>query len=180
MTETPVITPALDDELTERIAKYKRTFEADVAAVKRGLVHGSMPTPRTVRRPRLRCWKPPSTTISPNAPPTSSISPLPPRTPPIWSRPSCAARSRSGAKPCRGSCRQLRGRGLSRPMTKNAPNGSLRSSSFSTPCRTACRIIWYREMNSRPPARPWICCSAGLPAVFDQPAHASETSPHDR
>jgi hypothetical protein len=37
MTETPFITPALDDELTERIAKYKRTFEADVAAVKRGL-----------------------------------------------------------------------------------------------------------------------------------------------
>jgi iron-sulfur cluster repair protein YtfE (RIC family) len=37
MTETPVITPALDGELAERVATYKRTFEADVAAVKRAL-----------------------------------------------------------------------------------------------------------------------------------------------
>jgi hypothetical protein len=37
MTEPPVITPALDGELAERVATYKRTFEADVAAVKRGL-----------------------------------------------------------------------------------------------------------------------------------------------
>ena len=37
MTERPVITPALDCELAQRIARYKRTFDADVAAVKRGL-----------------------------------------------------------------------------------------------------------------------------------------------
>ena len=37
MTKRRVITPALDGELAERIATYKRTFDADVAAVKRGL-----------------------------------------------------------------------------------------------------------------------------------------------
>jgi hypothetical protein len=37
MTERPFITPALDGELAERVATYKRTFEGDVAAVKRGL-----------------------------------------------------------------------------------------------------------------------------------------------
>jgi hypothetical protein len=37
MIEGPVIAPARDGELADRIARYKRTFEADVAAVKRGL-----------------------------------------------------------------------------------------------------------------------------------------------